>query len=74
MPNSGMAKAGNGDLLAGIIGFFLAQGIKPMNCALCGVYIHSFCGEICKRKFSETSMLPHDMISKLPEIFLKIGR
>ena len=38
--NPGMARGGSGDVLAGMIGAFLAQGIVPEKAAMCGVYLH----------------------------------
>ncbi len=72
--NSGMAKGGSGDVLAGIIGSFLSQRMKPIDAAICGVYIHSLAGEKCANDISKTSMLPTDIINELPNIFLKIER
>lgn len=74
MPNSGMAKGGSGDILSGIIGSLLAQGIDPLDASLCGVYLHGLCGERCRKKLSETSMLPSDLVEELPNIFLEMGR
>lgn len=73
-PNSGMAKGGSGDVLSGMIASFLAQGLSPLDSALCGVYLHSVAGDICKKRYSETSMLPTDIINELPNIFLKMDR
>ena len=61
MPNSGMAKGGSGDLLAGIIGSFAAQGYSPLNAAVMGVYLHSRAGEKCRQKYGEEGMLPSDI-------------
>lgn len=72
--NSGMAKAGNGDVLSGVIASLLAQGFEPIKSAVCGVYIHSLAGEICRKEYSETAMLPTDLIEKFPEIFIKMNR
>ena len=68
--NSGMAKGGSGDVLTGIIGSFLAQGMKPLDAALCGVYVHGQSGDICKKKYSAVSMLPRNIIEELSEVFL----
>ena len=73
-PNSGMAKGGSGDVLAGIIGSFLAQGMNAIDSSICGVVLHSMAGEFCRKKLSKTSMLPTDLINELPEIFLKMNR
>lgn len=68
--NSGMAKGGSGDVLTGIIGSFLAQGMKPLDAALCGVYVHGQSGNICRKKYSAVSMLPRNIIEELSEVFL----
>ena len=73
-PNSGLAKGGSGDVLSGIIASFLAQGLSPLDSAICGVYLHNLAGEFCRNKYSETSMLPTDIISELPNIFLSMDR
>lgn len=70
--NSGLSKGGSGDVLAGIIASFLAQGVKPLNSAILGVYLHSMAGKICSERFSERAMLPSDVIDVLPELFLNL--
>lgn len=70
--NSGLSKGGSGDVLAGIIASFLAQGVKPLNSAILGVYLHSTAGKICSERFSERAMLPSDVIDVLPELFLNL--
>ena len=42
--NSGLAKGGSGDVLTGLTGGFLAQGIKPCNAGVAAVYLHSKAG------------------------------
>lgn len=44
--NPGMATAGSGDVLTGIITALLAQGYDPKNAAILGVYVHGLAGEI----------------------------
>ena len=68
--NSGMAKGGSGDVLTGMIGSFLAQGLKPLDAALCGVYIHGKSGDLCRDKYSQVAMLPRDIIGELGNVFL----
>ncbi len=72
--NSGLSKGGSGDILAGMIASFAAQGLNNENAALCGVYLHGLAGDICSRYLSQTSMLPSDIINKLPDLFLKIEK
>ncbi len=72
--NSGMAKAGSGDVLVGIIGSFLAQGMSAEDSALCGVYIHGLAGDYAAKKFSEYFMLPRDIITSLSDVFKEIEK
>lgn len=67
--NPGMATAGMGDVLAGMIASFLAQGMKPLNAAISGVYLHGTAGDICAEKFSQISMSATDVINELPSLF-----
>ena len=60
--NPGMAMGGTGDMLSGIIGSFLAQGLEPIEAAKAGVYIHGGCGDIAKQEISERGMTVDDMI------------
>lgn len=69
--NSGMAKGGSGDVLAGIIASLAAQGAKPYEAAVMGVHIHALAGDLAAAKLSRTAMLPGDIIRALPEIFIK---
>lgn len=72
--NPGMAKGGSGDVLAGMIASFAAQGIEPFCAAAGAVYLHGLAGDRCAASFSQTAMLPTDLIGKLPELFLNLGR
>ena len=64
-----MAKGGSGDMLAGMIGAFLAQGFSLKEAANAGVYLHAKAGEICGKKMGDLSVLASDMIKALPEVF-----
>jgi ADP-dependent NAD(P)H-hydrate dehydratase / NAD(P)H-hydrate epimerase len=67
--NNGMATGGTGDVLSGIIGSFLAQGVSPLGSAICGAYIHGLCGDIAAAEYGERSMIAGDLIEFLPEAF-----
>lgn len=67
--NSGLATAGSGDVLAGIITSLVAQGYELMEAATLGVYIHSLSGEIASKKKSKTSMIARDIIDSLDDVF-----
>ncbi|MEE0930521.1 MAG: NAD(P)H-hydrate dehydratase [Acutalibacteraceae bacterium] len=64
--NKGMAKAGSGDVLAGIIGSFVSQGMSPFNAAVSGVYCHGYAGDLAEERFGHISMLATDIIDMLP--------
>ncbi len=70
--NSGMAKGGSGDVLAGIIASLSAQGANPADAAAIGVHIHALAGDLAAQRFSKTAMLPSDIIACLPDIYRRI--
>ena len=72
--NPGMAKGGSGDVLAGIIGSLLAQGMSPADACECGVYIHGTAGDSAAGNYSHHAMTPMDIILELPGVFLDIER
>jgi hydroxyethylthiazole kinase-like uncharacterized protein yjeF len=72
--NPGMAKGGSGDVLAGMIASFIAQGIEPARAAAGAVYLHGAAGDRCAEEYSQCAMLPTDLINKLPELFLEFER
>lgn len=67
--NSAMAKAGSGDVLAGIISSFLAQGLDTFEAATLGVYLHGLAGDFARDSLSAYCVLPSDLINFLPEAF-----
>ncbi len=67
--NSGMAKGGSGDALAGIIGSFSAQGMDAFKSAVCGAYIHGMAGDLASQKYSVMGMTPTMLVDCLPELF-----
>lgn len=71
--NSGMATAGSGDVLAGIIAGLVAQSRKSsLEIATLGVYIHGLCGDIAARRLSEYSLMASDIIDALPIVLNNI--
>jgi NAD(P)H-hydrate epimerase len=67
--NNGMATGGTGDVLSGIIGSFLAQGLNPLNSAIAGVYIHGLCGDLAADELGVRSMIAGDLIEYLSDAF-----
>ncbi|MEM1483401.1 NAD(P)H-hydrate dehydratase [Oscillospiraceae bacterium PP1C4] len=72
--NAGLAKAGSGDVLAGIIGGLAAQGHAPEIAAACGVYLHGLAGDYAAENRSQYGMLARDVIEMLPGVFLDNDR
>ena len=66
--NPGMAVGGSGDVLAGMITSLLGQGIKPLEAAACGVWLHGAAGDICAETIGQYGMLPSDMLEVLPRL------
>lgn len=67
--NPGMATAGSGDVLTGIILSLLAQEYTPFEACRLGVYIHGLAGDIAAEKYGEECMIASDIISCLPDAF-----
>jgi ADP-dependent NAD(P)H-hydrate dehydratase / NAD(P)H-hydrate epimerase len=72
--NWGMASAGTGDILAGIIGSLACQGMNLLEAAVCGTYIHGLSADIISKKTSKTSLIATDLLEGLKEVFLNIER
>lgn len=73
-PNSGMAKGGSGDLLAGLCAGLLAQGLSPMHGAALAAVLHSRAGALARERMGAYAMLPRDVLAALPEAFLSLER
>ncbi len=70
--NAGMATAGSGDVLTGIITGLLAQGYGTVEAAILGVYMHGLAGDIAAVSNSQEAMLAGDIIDQLGLAFLKL--
>ncbi len=66
--NSGLSKGGSGDVLAGIISSFVAQGVSSHYAAALGVYLHGLAADSLKEKLSEFSFLPSDIPMEVGKI------
>lgn len=67
--NAGMATAGSGDVLTGVITSLLAQGYLPIEAAQLGVYIHGLAGDLGAAALSEEGLIASDIIDYLPQAF-----
>ncbi|MEP7253327.1 MAG: NAD(P)H-hydrate dehydratase [Ginsengibacter sp.] len=70
--NSGMATAGAGDVLTGIITALLAQHYSPLHACILGIYLHGLAGDIAADKLSKEAMIAGDIIDFLGDGFLAI--
>ena len=68
--NAGMAKAGSGDVLTGLILGLAAQGYEPFTAARCGVWLHGRAGDYAAEKNGERSILPTDLMAALPPVLM----
>ena len=71
--NSGLAKGGSGDVLAGLLAGILAQGVEPYKAACAAVFIHSKAGESAADELGVRMMLPEDLIVYLPDGYSEAG-
>lgn len=67
--NPGMATGGSGDVLAGILGGFLAQGMKPFDAARAAVFLHGRSGDLAAAEQTQSSLVAGDLIECLPYAF-----
>ena len=65
--NSALAKAGSGDVLAGMISGLLAQHCEPFEAAKLGVYLHGLCGDLAKNDLTEYGVLSSDLVRYIPQ-------
>lgn len=66
--NSGMATAGAGDVLSGVIGSFLAQGMKAGQAAVAGAYIHAAAGDLAADSHGEDGLVASNIMEALPVV------
>lgn len=67
--NAGLATAGTGDVLSGMIGGLLSQGLSALDAAVCAVYIHGACAdEIKKANAGDAGMMATDLLALIPRV------
>ncbi|HOO83611.1 MAG TPA: NAD(P)H-hydrate dehydratase [Prolixibacteraceae bacterium] len=70
--NNGMATAGSGDVLSGIILALLAQGYLPAHAARLGVYLHGLAGDYAYREFGAEALIASDIINNIGNAFKEL--
>ncbi len=68
-----LATAGTGDVLAGAIGGFLAQGVAPFEAALLGVYLHSLAGKIVEEEVGPAGGVASQVLEALPRALQRLA-
>ena len=71
--NPGMATAGSGDVLTGMVGAWLARGLPAYDAARLAVFTHGLAGDRAKARLGEESMIAGDLVDALPEVLRCIG-
>lgn len=64
--NAGMATGGSGDVLSGVIGSLLGQGMKTYDGAVLGTYLHGRAGDLAKADKGEMGLIASDIVENLP--------
>lgn len=65
--NSGLASAGSGDVLVGMISGFLAQKLSPIEASVVGVFLHALCADLAMDENNVYSLTAGDLIEYIPE-------
>ena len=67
--NSGMGKAGSGDVLTGLLSGLLAQGYSAEDAGIIGMFVHGLSGDLAKEAIGEDAMVSGDLLKYLGEAF-----
>jgi NAD(P)H-hydrate epimerase len=72
--NAGLAGGGTGDVLSGLIGGLMAQGMSGLHAAVLGVYVHGLAGDIAARRKTQRGMAASDVVQCVPDAWRAIER
>lgn len=70
--NNGMGTGGSGDVLSGLIGGLMAQGMSGLDAAKLGVFVHGLAGDIAADYYSRRGMIARDIVQCLPEAWIEL--
>ena len=72
--NPGMATAGSGDVLTGIITALVGQGMDPFEAAVLGVHAHGKAGDLAAYRRGQTGLVASDLVDQLPRVWKRMER
>ena len=72
--NSGMATAGSGDVLTGILAGLLARGYSQEDACKVGMYVHGLAGDMAMQYVGKESLMASDIITCLPKALMKLEK
>jgi NAD(P)H-hydrate epimerase len=70
--NAGMASAGMGDVLSGIIGALIGQGLTAFEAARSGVFIHALCAECFSAEQDQIGLIASDIVERIPKVIRQL--
>ncbi len=70
--NSGLATAGSGDVLTGLLAALLAQGLDTASAARLAVFLHGLAGDLAAAEVGERSLLAGDVVNYLSQAYLAL--
>lgn len=70
--NPGMATAGTGDVLSGVVGSFMAQGLSPEDATALGVYLHGMAGDLAAADKGHAGLIAGDIVDAIPGSFMSL--
>ena len=70
--NPGMATAGMGDVLTGVIAALIGQGADAFHAAVAGAYLHGLAGDLAAKKVGQVSLTAGDVLAHLPAAFRRV--
>src|SRR5262249_38603123 len=72
--NPGMATGGSGDVLTGLLGALLAQGLPAYEAAVLGAHLHGLAGDLAAERLGEASLIATDLVDSLPAAMRQHGQ
>ncbi|MBI3091542.1 MAG: NAD(P)H-hydrate dehydratase [Candidatus Tectomicrobia bacterium] len=71
--NAGMASAGMGDVLSGMLGSLLAQGLPPYRAARAAVFLHGLAGDLAAETTGQAALIARDVLAAIPAVLKRMG-